>query len=82
MFKGFVELPSLIPIYQCEKNFTSWSTSNLDITAPPGEMAECRGKAGGTPFVARVVHIVTIRDGKVVRIQAYPDTGTMAAATR
>lgn len=44
--------------------------------------ARGKGKASGTPFVARVIHIVTIRDGKVVRIQAYPDTGTLTAATR
>jgi ketosteroid isomerase-like protein len=47
-------------------------------------IAECRGKGktSGSSFVARVVHIVTIRDCKVVRIQAYPDTGTLTAATR
>jgi uncharacterized protein len=41
-----------------------------------------KGKARGTPFVARFVHIHTFRNGQWVRFQEYTDTGTIAEAIR
>jgi ketosteroid isomerase-like protein len=41
-----------------------------------------KGKAQGTPFVSPFVHIFTVHNGKLTRLQNYTDTGTMAAAIR
>ena len=41
-----------------------------------------KGKARGISFVAPFVHIYTIHNGKLTRMQNYTDTGTMAAAIK
>lgn len=75
------EFGAVSPSYQ---EFAVVPLELIDVGDRVITIGECRGKgkASGTPFIARFIHIWTIRDGKVVRIEAYPDTGTMAAATR
>ncbi len=76
------EVFGTIPTYYQE--FAALPQEFIDVGDRVFVVGEYRGKgkASGTPFVARFVHIHTIRNGQTVRFQEYTDTGTIAEAIR